>query len=397
MSARRAAAPTNSVVRLALAATLIGCGFDAPVLGPAAGSFGAGAGVFAGQEFTCALAGGRARCFGANVDGALGSGDEATHLTPALVAGALGFDALAAGQNHACGLEHATGAVWCWGYNASGQLGVGDTTGRDAPVRLARPASALVLAAGYNHACAVAADHSLWCWGDNTEGQLGQADVPGAANALQPVRVGGDSDWIGVAGGQGHTCGVRAPGTMWCWGRNTRLELAAAPSDKQVRAPAQVGTFSDWTAAVDVGQDSSCGIRADGTVWCWGDNSFGQLAAPPETAAVGAPRQIATQAGWVGVSVDAFAACGVRSDGGLWCWGRNAEGQLGTGDTQDRYAPTAVGAASGWAGVSVGRFHTCALRAGGEIACMGENANGQLGLGDTARRNVPTPVTLPAL
>ena len=125
------------VLRLLVCAA--GCGFDGTVLSPAPGSFGAGAGVFAGQELTCALAGGRARCFGANVDGALGSGDEATHLSPVAVASAVGFDSLAAGQNHACGLEHGTGAVWCWGYNASGQLGVGDTTGRDAPVRLAQP------------------------------------------------------------------------------------------------------------------------------------------------------------------------------------------------------------------------------------------------------------------
>ncbi len=395
MSAHRVVTTAAFVGALIVCASR--CGFDGPVLSPAAGSFGAGTGVFAGQEFTCALAGGRARCFGANVDGALGSGDEATHLAPVAVAATVGFDRLAAGQNHACGLEHGTGAVWCWGYNASGQLGVGDTAARDAPVRLAQPGSAIALAAGYNHACAVATDHALWCWGDNTEGQLGQADLPGAPNALQPVRVGSDSDWLGVAGGQGHTCGVRAPGTMWCWGRNTQLELAAAPSDEQVRTPTQVGTFTDWTAAVDVGQDSSCGIRTDGTLWCWGDNRFGQLGAPPETAAVGAPRQVGGQAGWVAISVDAFAACGVRSDGGLWCWGRNAEGQLGTGDTADRYAPATVGPASGWASVSVGRFHACALRTSGDLACMGENSNGQLGLGDTARRNVPTPVLLPAL
>ncbi len=394
MSPRDAAALVFFGVCLVVGA---GCGFDGTVLGPAAGSFGAGAGVFAGQGLTCALAGGRARCFGANVDGALGSGDQATHLAPVPVAATVGFDRLAAGENHACGLEHGSGAVWCWGYNASGQLGLGDTAARDVPVRLPQPASAVALGAGYNHACAVAADHTLWCWGDNTEGQLGQADLPGAPNALAPVRVGGESDWLGVAGGQGHSCGVRAPGTMWCWGRNTRLQLAAAPSDQQVRTPTQVGTFTDWTAAVDVGQDASCGIRGDGTLWCWGDNTFGQLGAPPETAAVAAPRQVGSQSGWVTISIDAFSACGVRSDGGLWCWGRNAEGQLGTGDNDDRTAPATVGAPAGWASASVGRFHACALRTGGDIACMGENSSGQLGLGDTARRNVPTTVVLPPL
>jgi alpha-tubulin suppressor-like RCC1 family protein len=390
---------TRPLTWMAAAVICVGCGFDGPVLAPASGgvgSFGMAAGVFAGQELTCALAGGRARCFGANVDGALGSGDRATHLTPVPVAAAVGFDGLAAGENHVCGLEHGSGAVWCWGYNASGQLGLGDTASRDAPARLPQPAAAIALAAGYNHVCAIAADHTLWCWGDNTEGQLGQADLPGAPNALSPVRVGGDSDWIGVAGGQGHTCGVRAPSTMWCWGRNNQPELGAAPTVQQSRTPTQTGTFTDWTPAIDVGQDSSCGIRGDGTLWCWGDNTFGQLGAPPEGSPVAAPRQLGSQAEWVTISLDAFSACGVRSDGGLWCWGRNAEGQLGTGDNVDRYVPTVVGS-SGWAGASVGRFHACAIRTSGDIACMGENSNGQLGLGDTARRDVPTGLALPAL
>ncbi len=183
---------------------------------------------------------------------------------------------------------------------------------------------------------------------------------------------------------------------MWCWGRNSQLESAADPAQEQVRSPAQAGTFGDWTAALDVGQDSSCGIRRDGTLWCWGDNSFGQLGAPPDANAVGAPRQVGAAAGWTAISIDTFSACGVQDGGSLWCWGRNAEGQLGTGDTDDRTAPTQVGAGASWVDASVGRFHACATRAGGGIACMGENSNGQLGLGDTARRDVPTPVPLPA-
>ena len=183
---------------------------------------------------------------------------------------------------------------------------------------------------------------------------------------------------------------------MWCWGRNTQLELAAAPSNEQVRAPTQVGTFTDWTAAVDVGQDSSCGIRADGTLWCWGDNSFGQLGAPPETAAVAAPRQVGSQAGWVAISVDAFAACGVRSTAGSGAGGVTPRGNSAPA------TPTTGTRRPGRAGVGLVERLGRALprmRAADRrrLACMGENSNGQLGLGDTARRNVPTPVPLPAL
>ncbi|HEY4395025.1 MAG TPA: hypothetical protein VGP64_13230 [Polyangia bacterium] len=380
---------------LAFVVAFAGCGFDGFVLTPAAGDFGDAAGVFAGWEFTCALQAGRGSCFGANVDGSLGTGDEATHIAPAPLAADVGFDLLTAGENHACGLAHQTGAVWCWGYNASGQLGLGDLTARDAPVVLPQPPAALVLAAGYNHVCAIPPDHSLWCWGDNSEGQLGQQDAEGAPDAETPERVGADSDWIAVAGGQGHTCGVRAPGTLWCWGRNTADDTGTSPGQQQVRGPAQVGTDTDWTAALDAGQDATCDIRADGSLWCWGSNAFGQQGAPPETTPVAAPRQVGTDTDWSQISIDDFAACGVKTDGSLWCWGRNAEGQLGVGDNDDRYTPTAVAPGTSFRQASMGRFHACAVESGGIVDCMGENSNGQLGLGDTNRRDVPTAVTLP--
>jgi alpha-tubulin suppressor-like RCC1 family protein len=381
-------------IALALLGATVGCGFDSFVLAPGAGDRGAAAGVAAGWEFTCALDAGRGWCFGANVDGALGSGNEATQIAPAAVSTSVGFDLITAGQNHACGIAHGTGALWCWGYNGFGQLGLGDLDARDTPAPLPQPASALAVAAGYNHVCAIPADHSLWCWGDNTEGQLGQDDAEGAPGAELPARVGTASDWLGVAGGQGHSCGVRAPGTMWCWGRNTAGDTGTNPGLEQVRGPAQVGTFTDWTAMLDVGQDSSCGIRADGSLWCWGSNASGQLGVPPESSPVAAPRQVGTDTDWAQISVEAFSACGVKTDGSLWCWGRNAEGQLGVGDINDRYAPTEVMPGASFRAASVGRFHACATESDGTVVCMGENSNGQLGLGDTTRRNIPTAVDL---
>jgi hypothetical protein len=380
------------------------CGLDAFVLSAAAPPSGDAMadasddrghadGVYAGQNFTCALVDGRGWCFGANVDGALGSGDVETHLSPEPLLTPVGFDTLTAGENHTCGLEHGTGAIWCWGYNASGQLGAGDVAARDAPTKVPMPARALVLAAGYNHTCAISADRSLWCWGDNTEGQLGRGDAQGAPNALSPVRIGVNSDWLGVSGGQGHTCAIEAPGSMWCWGRNTESETGTDPSTVQLRAPSRTGAFIDWRS-VEVGQDSSCGIRSDGSLWCWGSNQFGQLGSDPSDTPVTEPTRVGASTDWAQISIDTFSACALKMDRSLWCWGRNAEGQLGLGDTQDRYEPTQVGSLTAWTSMSVGRFHTCAGQAGGGVSCMGENSSGQLGLGDTVRRNVPTALAI---
>ena len=379
------------------------CGFDALVLSgadapstdaAAEASLGRGTanGVYAGQSFTCALVRGQGWCFGANVDGALGSGDVETHLSPVRLLTAVGFDVLTAGENHTCGLEHGTGAVWCWGYNASGQLGLGDVTARSAPAQVPMPQRAIVLSAGYDHTCAIAADRSLWCWGDNTEGQLGRGDAEGAPNALSPVRVGATADWLDVSGGQGHTCAIEEPGSMWCWGRNTQSETGTDPSAVQLRTPKQTGTFVDWKS-VELGQDSSCAIRSDGSLWCWGDNHFGQLGSAPSSASVTEPGRVGAGADWTQVSVDTFSACALRVDHSLWCWGRNAEGQLGVGDTRDRYEPTQVGSLTAWTSMSVGRFHACAGQADGRVSCTGENSSGQLGLGDTVRRSAPTAVS----
>ena len=358
------------------------------------GGRGSASGVFAGQAFTCALVSGRAWCFGANADGALGTGDVQTHLSPTAVATASGFDVMAGGENHACGLERGTGAVLCWGYSASGQLGLGDTVTRTAPTRVPLGQPALAVAAGYNHTCAIGADHSLWCWGDNTEGQLGQSDATGAANAPSPVRVGTRADWLRVAAGQGHTCAIEAPGTMWCWGRNTRSETGTDPATVQLRSPVQTGAFADWRD-LDVGQDASCGIRGDGSLWCWGDNSFGQLGSAPSAQAVTAPAQVGADTDYAQISIDTFSACARKTGGSIACWGRNAEGQLGVGDTVDRYAPTQVGSLTTWTSVSVGRFHSCFSQRDGSVYCAGDNSSGQLGLGDTARRKVPALVTFP--
>ena len=389
-----------------LLACTVSCGLDGLVLsnaplppGDAAADAsrdrGHASGVFAGQSFTCALVEGQGSCFGANVDGALGSGDVQTHLSPARLATPAGFDVITAGENHTCGLEHGTGAIWCWGYNASGQLGLGDVTARAVPTPLPMPARAITVAAGYNHTCAIAADRSLWCWGDNTEGQLGRSDGQGAPNALSPARVGANGDWLEVSGGQGHTCAIEAPGSMWCWGRNTRSETGAdraRSSFARPRGPVRSSTGRAWTWVRT--RPAPSGRMA--SLWCWGDNQFGQLGSAPSSMAVVEPAQVGASADWAQISLDTFSACALKIDHSLWCWGRNVEGQLGLGDTRDRYAPTQVGSLTAWTSMSVGRFHACAGQADGRVWCMGENSSGQLGLGDTVRRSAPTSVSIGA-
>ena len=397
-----------TVALIMIAASVVSaCGVDAFVLldrtpSPDAGNdssdggtdtsppLGDGTSVVTGEYHSCAIRAGALACWGQNTGGQLGVGDLLAHDAPTASALKLTWSEIGGGEQHGCGLEAGSGAVWCWGDAEHGQTGLGDTTRRPVPQRVTLRARATRVELGFNHTCAILADSTLWCWGDDTEGQLGQNSSP--SNALMPIQVGTADDWRDVAGGQGHTCGIRGTGTLWCFGRNTAGELGlGAGSPGQVRVATQVGT-ADGFRTIDCGQDASCGLRSDGTLWCWGDNSFGQLGFPPSPMQP-APKQIGADSDWTDVSIGTFSACARKTDRSIWCWGRNAEGQLGLGDTADRTTPTKIGTGS-WKAIAAGRFHTCALSDDGTVWCAGENAAGQLGVGDRARRNALTK-TLP--
>ena len=270
---------------------------------PADAARGDASGVFTGQYSSCDLAAGLASCWGSNLLGQLGTGSREDDLSPTALGAAPGFTSLSGGQSHTCGVGYGSGAVSCWGSDAYGQLGQGepasalDASSADpSPLRVSLVHPAMMVAAGYEHTCAILTDGSLWCWGDNDEGQLGLDDAYGSPSYPTPQRVGSGTDWRAVSGGQGHSCGLRAAAdggsgrTLWCWGRDSGGELGLGTGQPmQTRVPTQVGTAADW-AQLDTGQDEGCAVRTDGTLWCWGVNISGEL-----TPAVGATLYVPTQ------------------------------------------------------------------------------------------------------
>jgi alpha-tubulin suppressor-like RCC1 family protein len=351
----------------------------------------------AGFGHACVVAAGVLHCWGDNSDGQLGvsSADAGADLPPLTVAGGP-WTAPATGSHHTCALA-SDGGVWCWGGNANGQLGSGDRTSRAEPRQVTLPARAVDVRSAFEFTCALLADASVWCWGYNMEGQLGLGDDYPGDDRLEPVQLGADRDWTFIATGQGHGCGIRAPGRLYCWGRNTDSQLGqGATNPAEIRAPVQVGTDTDW---VDVGcsQSTTCGRKRNGSLWCWGQQSSGALATgdvnPRPT-----PAQVPTYADWSAATVGTFHTCGLRPGGEIWCAGRNTEGQIGGPDLVDA-VPSMLRAdpTTGWVEVRAGRFFTCARKADESVWCMGINRERELGVDPATvdRSNTMLHVPLP--
>ncbi len=339
--------------------------------------------VDAGNRHTCAVIDGALYCWGENSSGALGLGDVDVRLVPTRVGIDEDWAKVEIGDGFSCGLR--SGIVWCWGSGSSGQLGAAQFASSLVPLEVSLSGLARDVAVGHDHACAILLNDSLFCWGNNAEGQLAQNDPwtgPGVNTAV-PVAVAPGSSFRLVALGQGHSCGIQLDGTLWCWGRNSSGELGQGlSSPDQTRTIGQTGSDDDWTA-LSSGQSHTCGVRAN-ELYCWGDNESFQLGLPV-VGFTDDPTFVPTPSVVESVDVDTFHSCALLSSGEVLCFGRNIEGQLGDGTITAREMPTFVVPAGDWDQISVGRFHSCAIRSG-TVACTGENVDGRLGVGDAQRR-----------
>lgn len=274
---------------------------------------------------------------------------------------------------------------WCWGWNVDGGLGLGDRDMRELPTQVGTDEDWVEISAG-THSCGIKADRSLWCWGRNDRGQLGLGD---REMRLVPVRV-GTQRWASVSVGATSTCGIRSEGTLWCWGDNTYGQLGHLPSASVVTSPQRVGSLSGWSVVSAAEYAHACGIRTDGSMWCWGGNSVGQLGVGDTEPRVGQVR-VNPDVTYLSVSVGAIHSCAIRGDQWMECWGQNQDGSLGVGDGEDRVSPTVVATVT-WASVSAGMNFTCGLRTEGSLWCWGSNADQALGTSDTDDRVQPARV-----
>ncbi len=283
-----------------------------------------------------------------------------------------------AGGSYTCGINQA-GFLYCWGNNGWGRVGVPGQGYYYYPVKV-NDSIWKVVSTGYMHTCGIQSDGTLWCWGYNYDGQLGVGEFYNSY--YTPQQIGQDTDWVDVTTGYYHTCGVKADGTLWCWGNNNNGQLGLG-DNSNYSSPQQVGSDSDWKS-VSAGYYHTCALKTDGTLYCWGANNSGQLGAG-NYLEYNAPHQVGANADWIELTTGGYFTCGLRQNGTLWCWGHNYYGQLGTGDYASKNSPNQVGTSTKWSFVKAGSRHVCGIN-DTKLYCWGENDYRQLGFESTTYR-----------
>lgn len=342
--------------------------------------------VSVGARHTCAIdEGGGAWCWGANDRGQLGvgaAGDDA--LRPMPVAGGGSWTGLAAGDAHTCGVQ-SDGSVWCWGANDAGQLGQ-DGGDRAEPTHVGN--GFVSVAAGATHTCAILADASMECWGGNSRGQLGNGTSTDSSTPVAPSA--GPDRWSVVSSHDDTTCALGEARSLWCWGDNSNGQLGTGDSNELRDRPEEVD--GSWQA-IAVGARHTCAVDDSAEAACWGDGDGGALGTG-STDSRRTPGPIEAAGPFLALAAGERHTCGLDTAGGLRCWGAGDRGQLGLGPVPAQLAPAPV-AGESWSAVAAGGDHTCALAAG-QLRCWGANDHGQLASGDQGDRASPSSVCLPA-
>ncbi len=359
--------------------------------------------VTGGFNFTCGQDGsGVAYCWGQNSFGQLGDRTTTNRSTPVPVAGNLQYTTVVAGGAHACGLT-VDGRAWCWGRNNFGQLGDNTLIDRAAPAPVMGDWRFALITAGDRHTCGFTLVQptqpaALLCWGSNEWGQSGGALGGAAAKqpfALQVNPAGGVSS---LDAGLGHTCAVIG-GAATCWGLNSNGQLGDGSTTNSTFAYNRVQPPRPFRS-ISAGPAHTCAITTSDEAYCWGRNTAGQLGDNTTTDRGLANLPVSGVELWS--QIDAGGSTGTTcalttsaslNPDKLYCWGRNAAGNVGDGTNIDRAVPVEVSSGETFRQVgATGGGHVCATEVGGGGWCWGLNAFGQLGDNSLTSRNAPVQV-----
>jgi len=314
--------------------------------------------------------------WGGNWSGQLGDGTTENRFSPIRIMDNVA--SVSAGSSHTMAIT-TDGSLWAWGSNWHGQLGDGTTTDRHSPVWIANGVASV--SAGGGHTMGITADGGLWAWGGNWSGQLGDGTT---TDRHSPVLIA--NGVASVSAGGSHTMAITTDGNLWGWGGNWHGQLGDNTTETRL-SPIRIFITPVWTAVTSVSAsgDYTMAILDGGSLWGWGDNQVGQLGDGTNTYrrgpvwAMGNVAMVSAR----NSQTDGGHTMAIRADGSLWGWGMNTFGQIGNGTTWDWSSAnfSHVKVMENVAEVSTGFNHTIAITVDGCVWSWGANWSGQVGSG----------------
>lgn len=296
-------------------------------------------------------------------------------LQPVLIEGVTEVKQIALGKNHSC-LRKSSGQVLCWGRNQQGQLGNGTKEHNGIPIQVLGMKSAADISTGEYHTCATNVDGTVRCWG------LGHKNIPRRIDNLKNVMK------LALAYNSG--CALLQDKTFKCFhGRNMFMYRKA---HKDAHGFETIKALRGLTDMALLSRENACVVKS-GQIWCFGRNyGEGKVINRMSGQQMMVAKRFSKLDGVVELVSGGTHSCARKSDGTVWCWGKNKHGQLGDGTTVDRASPVKVVDLANAVDISTGPYHTCALRGDGKALCWGKNRHGQLGDGSTDESTIPTEV-----
>jgi len=287
------------------------------------------------------------------------------------------------------------GGLWLWGNNFYNSLGDNTAVNKSSPVQtVAGGTNWKQVACGGHGAASIKTDGTLWLWGNNSfqgGGQLGDNTIDSKSSPVQTVA--GGTNWKQVASGYAYTTCIKTDGTLWTWGSNDYGELGDNTIVSKSSPIQTVAGGTNWkqvAANKNFNGSTIASIKTDGTLWLWGDNTYGQLGDNTTTWKSSPIQTVAGGTNWKQVACGFnYTAC-IKTDGTLWLWGYNAVASLGDNTTVNKSSPIqTISGGTNWKQVSGGSAHTAAIKTDGTLWLWGDNQFGQLGETNIGRRSSP--------
>lgn len=299
--------------------------------------------------------------WGRNNYGQVGDSTNITRSSPVQIGSLTNWSIV--GSSYDTGLAIKTdGTLWAWGRGSQGNLGDGSYSNRNSPVQVGTETDWIKLSGGTKHVLGIRGTAggagALYSWGVNSQGQLGLGNT---TSTNSPNQVGALTTWLEVAGGYYGTFAFKNDGTMWTWGKNTQgCNGRNEPLNTQHNSPVQVGSLTTWLKGSS-SYGVSAFIKTDGTLWSCGRGSY-YASGHGDTTARSSPVQVGSEY-WSEVRVGIGIMGAIKTNGTLWTCGNNTNGvtgqNTGSGNTTTL---TQVGAETTWLSLAIGSYRMIALK-----------------------------------